>query len=74
MALVLTFQWLAEMLLKRDITADEAHDQAYGRFAQIATKRCGINEINQLLLNGKSDFALDLKAYDTFGSELPLTG
>lgn len=59
--------------MKHQVTLEEAQASSHGQFAKLFVSRCGgEHDLNHLLKNGKDDLQLIIKAYNTFGEEVPL--
>lgn len=69
-ALILTFQNVSESFMKHQESFEEAKSASFGQFSKLFTSRCQENDIHKLLKNGKDDFKLTIKAFNTFGEEV----
>jgi hypothetical protein len=72
-SLILTFDSMAELLLKGEIDSSLAyHSLAYSQFSRIFASRAGVSDLTKVLPGGKDTFAADAIAYDSMGNVVPL--
>ncbi|CDW75335.1 UNKNOWN [Stylonychia lemnae] len=73
MTLILTFKNVTDQFMRHQLSVEEAHHTSVAQFSKLFLQRCNEGDIHKLLKNGKNDFELVIKAFNTFGEEVPHT-